>query len=61
MYPFKNMFHGAMHMGYGNMPKKYQQSLVHGLQEINLHQLQPFLIFLEICASIGQIFLWGGA
>ena len=50
-----------MHMGYGNMPKKYQQSLVHGLQEINLHQLQPFLIFLEICASIGQIFLWGGA
>jgi len=27
---------------------------VHGFQGIDLHQLHPFLAFLEICASIGQ-------
>lgn len=45
----------------GNMPKKFQQILVHGFQEIDLHHLQPFLVFLEIRASIDQNFSVGGA
>jgi len=44
----------------GNMPKKFQQIAVHSFREIDLHHLQPFLIFFEIRASIGQDFLWRG-
>jgi len=61
VHPFKNMFHGDMHMDDGNMPNKFQKIPVHGFQKIVLHHLQPFLVFLEISASIGQFFLWGGA
>jgi len=42
-----------MHMDDGNMPKQFQQILVHDFKEINLHHLQLFLFFLEIHASIG--------
>ena len=54
--PFKNLFHGEVHMDDGNMPKKFPQILVHGFQEIDLHHLQPFLVFLEIHASINFFF-----
>lgn len=43
----------------GNMPKEFQKILVHGFQEIGLHHLQPFLVFLEIHASIEQNFSMG--
>ena len=43
----------------GNMLKRFQQILVHGFQEIILHHLQRFLVFLEICESIGQVFFMG--
>lgn len=45
-----------MHMDDGNMPKKFKKIPFHGFQEIDLHQLQSFLIFLEIHVSIGQFF-----
>jgi len=45
-----------MHMDDGNMPKKFQQILVHSFQEIGLHHLQPFLVLLEIHASIDKFF-----
>jgi len=39
----------------GNMPKKFQQISMHGFQEIG----QPFLVFLNICASIDQFVFMG--
>ena len=61
MHQFAKMFHGEMHIYDGNMLKQFQQFPVHSLLEIKLHHLQPFFIFLEIRASNGQDFLWGGA
>ena len=37
-----------------NIPKQFQQIPLHGFQEIDLPHLQPFLVFLEIHASINQ-------
>ena len=48
-----------MHMDDDNMPKKFQKILMHDFQEIGLHHLQPFLVFLEIHASIDQNFYMG--
>ncbi len=42
----------------GKILKEFQQILVHTFQEIGLHRLQPFLIFFEMHASIGQDILW---
>jgi len=39
-------------MDYGNMLKKFQQVLMHGFREIDLHHLQPFLFFLDIRGPI---------
>ena len=59
VHPFKNLFHGEMHMDTGNMLKQFQKFLAHSFQEIDLHHLQPFLFFLEIHASIDQNFSMG--
>ena len=58
---FQNLFHGEMHMGDGNLPKQFQPIPMHGFWEIDLWNLQPFSIFLEICASIDHNFSMGGA
>ena len=59
VHPFKQLFHGEMHMDDGKMPKQFQKIPVHSFQEICLHHLQPFLVFLEIRASIDQKFsMW---
>ena len=42
----------------GNIPKQFQKISMHGFQEINPHHLQPFFIFLEIHASIAQVFFY---
>ena len=49
-----------MHMDDGNIPRQFQQIPVHSFPEIGLHHFQSFLVFLEIHASIGQMFLWEG-
>ena len=61
MHPFKKRFHGEMHIDDGNMPKQFQPIPVHSFQEIDLHHLQPFSVFLEIHASIDQNFPMGCA
>jgi len=43
----------------GNILNQFQQIPMHNFQEIDLHCLQPFLIFLEILASIDQDFFYG--
>ena len=48
-------------MGDGNMPKQFYSIPMHGFQEIGLHHLKPFSVFLEIHASIDQNFSMGGA
>lgn len=48
-----------MHKDDGNMLKKFQQIPVHTFREIDHHHLQPFSIFIEIRASIGQVFFYG--
>lgn len=50
-----------MHMSDSNMPKQFQPIPVHGFQEIDLHHLQRFLIFLKIRASIDHNFSMGGS
>ena len=60
-HPFKNPFPVEMHIDDGNIPNKFKQIPMHGFQEIDLHHLQPFLLFLEIGASIDQFVLLGGA
>lgn len=57
IHPLSNLFHGEMCMDDGKMIKQFQQIRVHTFQEIKLHHLQPFFIFLEIRASIAQKFL----
>lgn len=61
MHPLDELFHGDMHMDYGNILKNFQKILVHTFREIDLHHLQPFLFFIEIRASIGQDVLCGDA
>lgn len=61
MHPFQNLFHGEMHMGDSNLPKQFQLILMPGFQEINPSNLQPFLVFLDIHASIDHNFAMGGA
>jgi len=61
VHPFKKKFHGEIHMGDGNMPKQFYSIPMHGFQEIGLHHLKPFSVFLEIHASIDQNFSMGGA
>ena len=43
----------------GNILKKFQKIPMHGFQEIDLHNLHPFLVFVKIRASIDQIFFMG--
>ena len=50
-----------MHVSDGNLPKKFQPIPMHGFQEIDLWNLQPFSIFLEIRASIDHEFAMGDA
>jgi len=52
MHPLDDLFHGDMHMDDGNILKKFQKITMHIFQEIDPHHLQPFLSFLDICASI---------
>ena len=61
MHPFQNLFHGDMHMSDGNLPKQFQPIPKHGFREIDLWNLQPFSIFLEIRASIDHDFSMGDA
>ena len=48
-------------MGDSSLPKQFQPILMHSFREIDLCNLQPFSIFLEICASIDRNFAMGGA
>ena len=50
-----------MHMGDSSLPKQFQQISMHGFREIDLWNLQPFSIFLEIRASIDDEFDMGDA
>ena len=61
VHPFQNLFHGEMHMGDSSLPKQFQPIPMHDFREIDLFILQPFSIFLEICASIDLNFAMGGA
>ena len=58
---FQNLFHGEMYMGHSSLLKQFQSIPMHGFREIDLWNLQPFSIFLEICASIDHDFAMGGA
>ncbi len=61
VHPFQNLFHGEMHMGDSSLPKQFQPIPMHGFREIDLWNLQPFSIFLEIRASIDHEFDMGDA
>jgi len=50
-----------MNMDDSSLPKQFQPILMHGFWEIDLWNIQPFSIFLEICASIDRNFSMGGA
>ena len=45
-----------MHMDDSSLPKQFQPIPMHSFQEIDLWNLQPFSIFLEIRASIDHEF-----
>ena len=61
VHPFQNLFDGEMHMGDSSLPKQFQPIPMHGFREIDLWNLQPFSIFLEIRASIDHDFTMGDA
>lgn len=61
VHPLVDIFHGEFHMDDGKFLKKFYKILVHMFREIGLHHLQPFLMFLNIYASISQDCLCGGA
>ena len=46
-------------MDNSNMPKRFQQILMYTFREIELYHLQPFLNFLDNCASIFKFVSWG--
>ena len=48
-------------MGASNLPKQFQPILMHGFQEIDLYNLEPFSVFLDIHASIDHNCAMGGA
>jgi len=53
MHPLADLLDEDMHKDDGNMLKKFQQIPVHTFQEIVLHHLLPFFIFLDIHAPVG--------
>lgn len=58
LHPLVELFHAKIHIDDGNMLKEFKQILVHTFLEIGRHHLHPFLILLEVCASVGREILW---